>query len=247
MKLAELTWQEVDALDRNVVVVIPTGSLEQHGPHLPLFTDSILATAVSEAVEHSLRDQVLLVPTLWLGASAHHLKFAGSLSASFSTYIGAIKDVIDSFIPHRFSKFFIINGHGGNSEPNGIALRELKVAYPNLQFGHSDYYMFAEEAAADVLSGPAKSIQHACEAEASLIMHLRPELVRTNKLRDDGLSPDPPIRGMIHSFDEMTQEGSKGYATLATPEKGKVIFDQAVAGLVQNLTTLFQGYVLKSE
>ena len=247
MKLAELTWQEVDALDRNVVVVIPTGSLEQHGPHLPLFTDSILATAVSEAVERAMPEQVLLLPTLWLGASAHHLKFAGSLSASFSTYVGAVKDAIDCLIPHRFSKFFIVNGHGGNSEPNGIALRELKATYPNLKFGHSNYYTFADETAADVLSGPAKSIQHACEAEASLIMHVRPELVRTNKLRDDGLVPDPPIRGMVHSFDEITEEGSKGYATLATPDKGKVIFDSAVAGLVQNLTTLFHGYVFKSE
>src|SRR5579872_5228377 len=118
MKLAELAWTEVAALDRGIVVLIPTGSLEQHGPHLPLFTDSILVTAVAEAVEGQLNDLVLLTPTLWLGASTHHLPFAGSLSASFESYVLAINAVVDSLSGQGFERFFIINGHGGNTSPN---------------------------------------------------------------------------------------------------------------------------------
>ena len=102
MILSQMTWQEVEAIDREIVVVIPTGSLEQHGPHLPLFTDSLIATAVAEGVEKNLSGQVLLTPTLWLGASGHHLKFAGSLSADFDTYMGAIESVVESLIPHGF-------------------------------------------------------------------------------------------------------------------------------------------------
>jgi len=243
MKLAELTWPEVQALPRDIVVVIPTGSLEQHGPHLPLFTDSILATAVSEAVEKRLTDRILLTPTLWLGASAHHLKFAGTLSASFEAYMGAIESVAESLIPHGFTKFFLVNGHGGNSEPNGIAMRKLKMRYPNLMFGHSGYFAFVQETSEAVMTGPAKTIQHACEAEASLMMHVRPELVRKDKLRDDGLRPEPPVAGMIHHFDEITDQGSLGYATQATPEKGAALFEAAVEGLVRNIQAIADGYV----
>lgn len=247
MKLADATWKDIEALSREVVVLVPTGSLEQHGPHLPLFTDSLLATGVAEAVERAAPDKVLLTPTLWLGASAHHLKFAGSLSASFETYIGAIEDVVESLIGARFQRFFVLNGHGGNAEPNGIAMRKLKIRHPDHVFVHSNYYTFAEQSAADVLEGPVKHIRHACEAEASLIMHVRPDLVRKDKLRDDGLRTEPPITGLVTHFDEITEEGSLGYATLATPEKGKAIFDAAVAGVVRNVEAIHQGHVFVGE
>lgn len=244
MKLAHMTWPEVEALPRDIVVVIPTGSLEQHGPHLPLFTDTFLATAVSEAAEAQLADKVLLTPTLWLGASGHHLAFPGSLSASFEAYMGAIESVIESLVPHGFHRFFIVNGHGGNTEPNGVVLRKLRQRNLNLTLGHSGYFGPAAARVAEIMEGPVKEIRHACEAEASLMMHVRPELVRTDKLRDDGLAPDPPVYGMIHHFDEITEQGSLGYATLATPEKGKAIFDAAVVALVEQLGRLFDGYCL---
>jgi creatinine amidohydrolase len=244
MKLAHMTWPEVEKVDRDVVVVIPTGSLEQHGPHLPLFTDSILSTAVSEACEALLADRILLTPTLWLGASGHHLKFPGTLSASMEAYMGAISSVCESLIPHGFTKFFIINGHGGNSEPNGVVMRTLKARYPSLTFGHSGYFGPVAAAVAEVMEGPTKEIRHACEAEASLMMHVRPELVRMDKLRDDGLVPEPPVFGMIHHFDEVTEQGSFGYATLGTPEKGRVIFEAAVEAMVAQLQHLYEGYAL---
>lgn len=244
MKLAELTWPEVEALDRAMVVVIPTGSLEQHGPHLPLFTDSILATAVSEAVTARIPDKALLTPTLWLGASGHHIKFPGTLSASFDAYMGAIESVCESLIPHGFTKFFIVNGHGGNTEPNGMIMRTLKLRYPALTFGHAGYFDPVRELVAEVNEGPLKEVRHACETEASLMMHVRPDLVRKDKLRDDGLMAEPPVYGMIHHFDEQTEQGSYGYATLATAEKGKRIFDAAVDGLVTQLTHLYEGYAL---
>lgn len=245
MKLAELTWPDVESLSREIVVLIPTGSLEQHGPHLPLFTDSILVTEVATAVEKVLPAQVLLTPTLWLGASGHHLKFPGSLSASFETYEGAILSVVESLEPHGFRKFYVVNGHGGNTSPNDVAMRKLKQRFPTLTLGHSGYFGFCEEATADVMEGTFKGMRHACEAEASLMMHLRPELVRTERLRDDGLLTEPPVRGVVHHFDEMTEQGSFGYATLATAEKGRQIFDAAVQGLAKELETVATGYVLR--
>lgn len=244
MKLAELTWQDARDLDREIVVVIPTGSLEQHGPHLPLFTDSILATYAAEQVERQRPDRILLTPTLWLGASGHHLAFAGSLSASFSAYMGAIASIVDSLWPHGFRKFYIVNGHGGNAEPNGMVLRELKAKFLTGIFGHSGYFAFGERAAADVMTGPWKFIRHACEAEASLMLHVRPDLVRQEKLRDDGLEPSPPLRGLILHFDERTEEGSLGFATHADAEKGKQIMDACITGLVAELDAIYEGFVL---
>ena len=245
MKLAELTWADVEALDREIVVVIPTGSLEQHGRHLPLFTDSLLATAVAEAVEREIPGEVLLTPTLWLGASGHHLRFPGTLSASFETYEGAVNDVVESLLPHGFRKFVALNGHGGNTSPNDVAMRKLKLRHPEATFGHVGYFDFSEAKAAKVMEGPAKRIQHACEAEASLMLHCHPHLVREDRLRDDGLRAEPTLVSPVHHFDEITEEGSLGYATLATAEKGRALFEAAVAGVAEELRALFRGYVLK--
>ena len=245
MKLAEATWQDVREFSRDIVVVVPTGSLEQHGPHLPLFTDTLLVTKVAEAVESKIPELVLVTPTLWLGASGHHLGFPGSLSASFDAYIGALKSVVRSLLPHGFWKFYVLNGHGGNTEPNGVALRTLKAETPHIQLGHSGYFSFIPESVmSQVLEGPIKTIRHACEAEASLALHLFPELVRIDKLRDDGFVTEPPVRGMIHHFDEMTQEGSMGFATRATAAKGKVMFESAIEGIVTELTSLASGIAL---
>ncbi len=233
-------------VSRETVVIIPTGSLEQHGPHLPLFTDSLLATSVAEAVESQLPQHVLLTPTLWLGASGHHLAFPGTLSASMDSYIGSLRDVVKSLEPHGFRKFYVINGHGGNSEPNGIAMRQLKAEFPTLTLGHSGYFEYAKVATVGILEGPSKEIRHACEAEVSLMMYLHPTLVRADKLRNDGLVSEPFIPGLIHHFDEQTEEGSHGFATFATPEKGKLIFEHAVEGLTKAMKALATGYVLRS-
>jgi creatinine amidohydrolase len=244
MILANATWQDVDAFDRSGVVLIPTGSLEQHGPHLPLFTDSLIATAVGRNIEEKLPEGILLTPTLWLGASGHHLRFAGTLSATMETYMGAIASVVESLLPHGFRKFYVINAHGGNNEPNGVALRSLKARYSDATFGHSGYYAFVADEVAGTLEGPLKEMRHACEAEASLMMHLHPDLVRTDKLRDDGLWSEPPLRGVIHHFDEMTEEGSFGYATFASAEKGRFILEAAVEKILLELRAVIHGYRL---
>jgi len=236
---------DVDGFSREAVVVIPTGSLEQHGPALPLFTDSLIVTAVAEAVEAGAPAEVLLTPTLWLGASGHHLGFCGTLSAGFDSYMGAIESVVESLFPHGFHKFYVLNGHGGNKEPNGVVMRTLKARHVEATIGHSSYYEFAKTAVENTLEGPLKELRHACEAESSLMMHLHPGLVRTDKLRDDGLLTEPPLVGVIHHFDESTEQGSYGYATLGTAAKGKIIFDAAVQGIANEIATIANGYFLR--
>ena len=94
MRYGNCRWVDIQATDKDqIVVVVPTGALEQHGRHLPLLTDTILVTEVAERVEKKLSDQVLLVPTLWLGASDHHLDFPGTLSLPNTVYPEMIKHV----------------------------------------------------------------------------------------------------------------------------------------------------------
>lgn len=240
--LSRMTWPEVEALDRETTVLIPTGSIEQHGPHLPLETDTRLVTAVAEAVEKETT--ALLTPTLWLGCSAHHLGFAGSLTASFPSYGLALEAVVRSLVPHGFRRFYVLNGHGGNASPNDVALRTLKAEFPNLALGGSNYYAFAEAAVAGGMTGPQKALRHADEAETSLMLHLAPESVRMERAYDDGLVPEPPVRGLVEPFDAITERGAFGYPSHATAEKGRAIFEAAVAGVVAELNA-FAGYVLR--
>ena len=242
MILAHLRWPEVEALDRETTVLIPTGSIEQHGPHLPLETDTRLVTAVAEAVER--RTHVLLAPTLWLGCSAHHLGFAGSLTASFAGYGMALEAVVRSLVPHGFRRFYVLNGHGGNASSNDVALRALKAELPTLALGGSNYYAFAEAAVAEAMTGPQKTLRHADEAETSLMLHVAPELVHLDAAYDDGLVPEPPVRGAVEPFDAITERGAFGYPSLATAEKGAAIFEAAIAGVVAELEA-FRTYVLR--
>ncbi len=245
MKLAEMTWPDVAALDRDVVVLIPTGSLEQHGAHLPLFTDSILATAAAEACEAECSEMSLLVPTVWLGCSGHHLGFDGSLTNSFDGYDEVLVQIIERLIGYGFYRFYLINGHGGNTSSNDLVCRRIKMAHDGILIGHAGYFQFIDEKLLlSNMEGRVKGIRHACEAETSLMMHVRPELVRGNLRRDDGLHSEPTVPGLVWHFDEVTEAGSLGQATLATAEKGKLFFESAVQGLVTAVESMYAGVVL---
>jgi len=243
MKLAELTWQDVAELSRDIVVLIPTGAVEQHGPHLPLATDTLLATAAAEDIEAQLPEITLLTPTLWLGASLHHMPFSGTLSNSFSGYDEALKRVILSLADHHFIKFMTVNGHGGNCDSNRIAMRDLKSQNPNLQLAASNYFDFPEASTWEkTLKGPTKHIRHACEAEASLMLHKFPHLVRKDRIRDDGLEASPAIPGLITQFDEITEQGSLGHASFANAKTGAALWQAVIAGGVQSVQSFADGF-----
>ncbi|MEO2045830.1 MAG: creatininase family protein [Pirellulales bacterium] len=97
-------------------------SAEQHGHHLPLLTDTYLVTEVAERVEQTLLDKVLLTPTLWLGASDHHLDFPGTISVPNTFYVEMIKNMVRCFVKAGFRRVLLLNGHGGNIAPGEVRL-----------------------------------------------------------------------------------------------------------------------------
>src|SRR5690349_3446211 len=122
MQLAELTTYQVRDLDKRTPVVFPVAALEQHGTHLPLFTDSMLLGEIVRRVSERFSGQVLFAPLLWLGNSDHHLDFAGTLSAAPRTYLDLLGGFIDNFVQHGFKRLVFINGHGGNDVPGRQAI-----------------------------------------------------------------------------------------------------------------------------
>jgi creatinine amidohydrolase len=236
----EASWPEAEAFRRSAVALLPTGSLEQHGPHLPLLTDTLIAQAFAGAVEARLPEDVLLLPPLWLGGSAHHMAFSGSMTCTPEGWAQAVEAVGDSLVHHGFTKLFLINGHGGNTSMNDLACRRLRQRHPQLLAGHAGWFDFAPEGLwEEVLEGRAKRIRHADEGETSLMLHLHPHLVNMRRAVDDGL--EPSVKGISWTFDELTEHGVLGEATLATADKGERIFLACLEGLGQSLKELATG------
>ena len=131
MKFHELTAPVLRDIDRDqTLVVIPIAAVEQHGPHMPTGTDTILCTAVAEELEVRMPSTVLLTPTIWLGASAHHLRLGATLNTALDTYSATLGDVGNSLLEEGFLRVLFLNGHGGNIDPMKVAARNLNLAHP---------------------------------------------------------------------------------------------------------------------
>lgn len=241
MKYHELTATQLAEIDReSVLVVIPIAAVEQHGPHMPTGTDTILCTAVVEELEKQLESQILLLPTTWLGASAHHLRFGATIDSSLDTYISTLCDIGRSLLDDGFKRLFFLNGHGGNIDPMKIALRDLQLDYQDALLVAGCYWSVANHEREQVLEGDHKFVGHACEFETSLMLHVRPDLVNMDNLEDAGdLVPDQ-IDGLFVSRDMMqrTANGYTGRPDLATAEKGAKLFSSIQTRLASTVETL---------
>jgi len=231
MRFHEMTWPELRQVPRDsTLVVAPIAACEQHSKHLPAFTDTILVTGVAEGVEQRLPQQVLLLPSLWMGASSHHVRFGATLSAEVDTHIDMLCDLLTPLLEDGHQRLMILNGHGGNIDTMQVALRRLQTRYPERQLTAASYWALAEKELAELASGPRKTMGHACEFETSMVMALRPELVRRSEIKNDPPPSEPALRGLYICEDmkQRTQQGAVGYPELATPEKGRAFLNAAI-------------------
>ena len=228
MILAEMTSPEIDALPRDIVVLIPVASCEQHSLHLPVLTDSMIGQEVARRVHERCPDDVLVLPTQWLGYSQHHIRYPGTVSAVSETHLLLMMDIVASMAGHGFKKIFIQNSHGGNHANISVLLQRLME-----RFGDSgaEFYSRWAWASGDKLDeirelGEAGS-EHAGETETSMIMAIRPDLVRTDRLDPDGKREDMRVEGLAsyYRFDQSTRHGGIGDPRPATAEKGERMLD----------------------
>ena len=233
MKLHELTWPKLREVDRDQTVVIaPIASCEPHSRYLPTFTDSMLVGAVSEGVENTLPDQVMLLPVQWLGASEHHLPFGGTLTMRVDTHIDMLCELLAPMLAEGYKRIMLLNGHGGNIDTLHVALRKLQPHYKDRLLTGACYWEIAQNEFAEICEGPRKDVGHACEIEPAMIMALRPELVREDEIKDDFARASLPdsLRGLFVAQDmaQTTERGAGGYPSFATPENGKRFLEAAI-------------------
>jgi creatinine amidohydrolase len=243
MRFHEMTFPMLREVPRNSTVVLaPIAACEQHSRHLPTFTDTILVTGVAEGVEQRLPKQVLQLPTQWMGASAHHLRFGATLSADVDTHVDMLCDLVRPLLDDGYTRVLILNGHGGNIDTMQMALRRLQPKYQRCQLTAASYWDLAAQELSKLAEGPRKSMGHACEFETSMVLALRPELVRREEIKDDPPPPEPALRGLYIAEDmrQRTDHGAVGYPELATAEKGRMFLNVAIERTVEVVQALLQ-------
>ena len=240
MQLTDLKWTDVAALSRDTPVVIPIAALEQHGRHMPLFTDSLLLGEVIRRVTEQLKDRVLFTPLMWLGNSEHHLDFPGTMTASPRVYLDLLRDMVENFVFHGFRRIVLVNGHGGNIVPAQQALFELRQKHRSrgdLLLLSTTYWTLGGKPDQQDKSLVQSRMGHACEWETSMMLRIAPHLVGDlSKVQavPFGNPFEPASRAWITK--DRTEPGHIGDPRGATAEKGELILRTFTADVVALLT-----------
>ncbi|ACP39189.1 creatininase family protein [Saccharolobus islandicus] len=175
MKLIEITRDEIR---EDLVGLVPVGSIEQHGPHLPMGTDSIISEYVASKAEEKLKETTLLFPTIYYGVSLEHKGFP-FISLSFQTAISFFNDLLESiFKDLGLRRIIIVNGHGGNSYFLPLVQREFNMKYSNAKV--MIFNIFGEE---EKLLFNVNDL-HAGTVETSKIYAIDKRVVRLNKIEE---------------------------------------------------------------
>lgn len=246
------TYIEINDLasDSGSIAVVPVGSIEQHGNHLPVATDTILVDAVAKAGAAEVADEIpiLVTPPVWGGLSPHHLPFGGTISIPFETLLKLVENIAESLIDNGFDAVLILNGHGGNASLIDAAVTTVGDAHPDVDVLSLSYFRLAEGFIDDVRESQSGGMAHAGEFETSLMLHLRPDLVQTDQLEgtyraeayDLGRQDlfDGGALTVFRTYDELTDSGAAGDPELASEEKGEQIFDhvcEELEALLKNI------------
>ncbi|ATN37289.1 hypothetical protein ACO34A_26345 (plasmid) [Rhizobium sp. ACO-34A] len=214
------------------VALLPTGAVEQHGPHLPMGLDIWLASAVAHAAAEG-QPGIRVCEPFPYGSSQHHRAFPGTMSLTPQTFIAVLVDLCsclwqDGFLP------VIINGHGGNRAAIQVAITTL--GRQGVVSAGFSYFDLIADIACEVLPDSAGGTGHACALETSLMMHVIPGSVRTALIPDGGTPPswpDPhlyagPAVTVWRPFEQIRDNGVIGTPSEASPEAGDKLFAQAV-------------------
>lgn len=246
----EIEWwrmkaSELNALAaRDAVVIVPVGSTEQHGPHLPTQVDSLLVGEIARRAARRVKDTPIVVtPTVWSGLAEHHISLGGTLSLDFQTFFAMLRCLCRSLVRQGFSRILLLNGHGGNIAALTVVVNELAVELDR-PIATTSYWPLAKDEFAAILERQ-KTVRHACEAETSMLLALAPELVDMAKAEDAVGPTERELAEVVsteaahrwRSFKARTSHGAIGDPRVATAEKGERLLDAAavaVARLVSN-------------
>ena len=240
----DMTWPEVnEAVAQNRVVLIPVGAIEQHGPHLPVDTDNLIATHVCDEAARRAADRIVSMPILHYGYNDHNMDFPGTISIRMQHFIDYSADVGASLAYQGFRKILYVNAHGSNAPLCDLIARKLTVETKAL-VGAINHWQLIGDVFQRVLKGGPYAADHACEWETSEYLHIAPERVQMDKAADEipamrggprWLYPDLNSQRYVHFMNwwsRMNDSGVAGTPTLATAEKGRDMIETTIARLI---------------
>ncbi|MHB9145765.1 MAG: creatininase family protein [Symbiobacteriia bacterium] len=231
-----LTRPEVAELMRQTpVAILPLGATEQHGPHLPLGTDSFLAQEVARRL--AAATGALLFPPIPVGYSWVWRDIPGTLTLDEATLEQVIKDIAHGLHRQGFKTLILVGGHEANNAAMKYAVRELADEIPMrvLYF----FYPGLEAAAAGLIESPTwHGMIHACELETSLLLAARPELCHMDRAVREYPAKPADYGHSARSLGSLSESGVFGDATLATAEKGERLLNAVVARLVELVSAI---------
>lgn len=219
--MANMTWKEVEStLSKNKTVIIPFGSTEEHGYHLPLSTDYFVAYELAKLV--GKRIQVLVAPPICYGVCRRGASFPGTITISIDTLRTLTIDIITSLHSQGFRNIIILPGHLGSAQIIGLELacQELLIKHETLKIALIDLTKFLEKIPEGLIE---ERFGHAGEVETSLMLALDPKIVRMT----DAISEKPifPAHQIVRDSKKFMKSGVMGDAKIASIEKGTTILD----------------------
>ncbi len=249
----KLTWPEInDAIDLGKVCIVPCGAVEQHGPHLPLDVDLVCPTGIAKGAGQLAPEKMLVLPIVAYGYTGHVMDFPGTINSDYQNFMNHVLDITRSLAYHGFKKIILLNGHGSNMPNLNLVARRTNLetdaecilaAWWELLSVDKEFMTNWRE------SKFPGGCAHACELETSLYLYLDEDNVRKDKIKNGTISfneenspfnyVDLMCQGpatIVSWTSSYSDTGVLGEAELATVEKGKAAYDEAVKQLVQLVT-----------
>jgi creatinine amidohydrolase len=248
IRYEELTWTEIrEAIARQPVVLLPFGTIEDHGPHLPLNTDNVIVEAICLEAGRRAPGELLVMPLAAYGLNEHHMDFPGTVSVKMETLLAYVSDVAISAARHGFTHLLVVNGHGSNAPLADLVARKVVLETGVVCAAMSPNAAIDPTLAEPTLSAMRRSgpggVAHAGEYETAMMLHLRPDLVQMDRaLQEIGQLkleffnwdyPEPSVLAWQDWWSRMSQSGVCGDPTVATAEFGQAVFENTVTNMVR--------------
>jgi creatinine amidohydrolase len=236
MEWGSMTSPEVaECLPARPVVILPVGATEQHGPHLPLDTDTASVVEVARRVAEAAGN-TLVLPAIPYGFSSAHAGFPGTVTLPGATLLTLVRDVCQSLVSQGVRRILLLSGHNANRPVLEIVARELSTG--DVRVAAANYFDFARDTFQAIRRSPLGGAAHAGEFETSLQLYLRPEAVRPGRPVPNPASVDmfgwsPVVLGS--DYRQSTPAGVKGDPTVASADTGAATVEavvQAIAAFV---------------
>ncbi|MGA1623652.1 MAG: creatininase family protein [Synechocystis sp.] len=247
-----LTWTDIETLPNKAktIIIQPLGSIEQHGPHLPLIVDAAISEGVLGTALQSLSPEIpaYVMPTLYYGKSNEHIGFPGVISLSAETLLQTLKEIGTCLYQSGFRKWILFNSHGGQIQVLEIAARDIHQTHPDLQI--FPFFTWRMPHCAGDLLTPEEMAHgiHAGDAETSLMMELLPDWVHGDRLVREFPQGVPTTEDLLSMegnlpfawlTKEVSRSGVMGDATVATPEKGEKLLACLAEGCAQAIAAVY--------